>query len=163
MDAAPQKHDETFTMSSRHRRDDEDVGAIRERMAALRAVIDGDVKNVKQGAKAMTDWRYYVKRYPWATIAVAGAVGYFLVPKRTTIVSPTPEQLAELAKREKLVVENKTKAAASGGIGGALLGLLATGATRAAMAYVGQQLGGARSGTHPPRPQPTNSAARGDI
>ena len=57
-----------------------------------------DAEQVAQSARAMTDWTFYVRKFPWATAALAAAAGFLLVPKKQQVVTPTPEQLAALAK-----------------------------------------------------------------
>jgi len=114
--------------------------ALQKRMEALRLHLNSDVADVSQNAKEMTDWRFYVRRFPWAAAGIALAAGYAVVPKRTEIVSPTPETLGKLAKDDKLVVKRKPKAASSETLAGTLLTLAATAATRAAVGYIGGKL-----------------------
>ena len=65
-------------------------------MATLRREIVHDVEHVAESAKAMTDWTFYVRRFPWAAVGVAAAAGFLLVPRKKTTVTPTSEQLAAL-------------------------------------------------------------------
>src|SRR3972149_4404967 len=65
-----------------------------ERMAALRRELDNDVEHVAESARAMTDWTYYVRRFPWAAVGVAAVVGYPLLPRQQTTRTPTAAQLA---------------------------------------------------------------------
>ena len=136
-------NDDMSTLSARFRRDDQQVEEIRRRMAALRHELDGDVNEVGRSARAMTDWQYYVKHYPWASLALAAVAGYFLVPKRPYIVTPNPNDLAKLAQREKLIVTNKPVTKASQGLAQTLFTIAATGAARAAMGYIGDAHGSA--------------------
>lgn len=59
-----------------------DADEIRRQMAAIRRAMHEDVKEVVATAEAAADWRRYLVTYPWASIGVAFAVGYFIVPKR---------------------------------------------------------------------------------
>ena len=51
----------------------------------------------------MTDWTFYVRRFPWAAVGLAAAAGFLLVPRKKTTVTPTAEQLAALAKSKEFV------------------------------------------------------------
>ena len=66
-------------------------------MALIRRDLHEDVKGVVEGAEAATDWRRYVRSYPWACTAAALAVGYLIVPRKTkpTQVQIAPEHLAQ--------------------------------------------------------------------
>jgi hypothetical protein len=138
------------TQSGKYRRDDDQVQEIRRRMAALRRELQGDVEQVGESAQAVSNWRYYVRRYPWVAVAAAAAVGYLVVPQKAFVVTPDPEDLAKLARRERIIVSNKPEKASAGWLG-ALATLAMTGAMRAAMAYVGEQFGAATAGTTAPK------------
>lgn len=109
---------------------------LRSRMQLLRSNLDADFQQVGQQVRDRTDWRYYVKRYPWLAAGVAAAVGYTAVPRRIRKIAPDMETLTRLAKQEKLVVAPKSKASQSTGLGAQLFTLAATGAARAAMGYL---------------------------
>lgn len=115
--------------------------AIRERMKLVRHEISDDVDEIVESTRDMTDWRSYVKRYPWVCLGVAVAAGIFVVPKRVSLIAPDADTLLKLAKRKKLVVEPKPKAKAKSGVSGALLSLMTNAALRGGMAYAGQMLG----------------------
>ena len=51
-------------------------------MAQIRHELHEDVQGVVKGAEAATDWRRYVKNYPWVTLGLAFGIGYLIVPKR---------------------------------------------------------------------------------
>jgi len=54
---------------------------IRRRMAQIRRDLHEDVREVVAGAEAATDWRRYIRAYPWAAVGTAAAVGFLAVPK----------------------------------------------------------------------------------
>lgn len=111
------------------------------KMADVREVLDEDVKNIAQSAKVMSDWTYYVKQYPWATVGIAATLGYLVVPNKVFLTSPSADQLEKLAKRNKLVVKADPEPQAQKGIVGAVFSLIASMAVRGVMAYLGQQVG----------------------
>lgn len=55
---------------------------IRERMALIRLRIDEQSDEVVAQVNALSDWRSYVRRYPWASVGAAAVLGYLLVPSR---------------------------------------------------------------------------------
>ena len=125
---------------------------IRQRMNALRGSLDLDVEQVATSVRAKTDWRYYVRNYPWLTIAAATAVGYLVVPRRVERVEKIisdPDTLARLAKQEKLVVSKKARAqAGSDSIMSKLLAVALAAGSRAAIGYVSGKLGSTLSGSN---------------
>jgi hypothetical protein len=132
-------------------------------MARIRCELDENVEEVVESAKAMTDWRYYVKAYPWASVALAFVAGYFVVPRRVEIVRPDANEIAKLAKKNRLVVQDKSNAyqKADHGMGGAIMSFVGNMVTRALLAYVGQQIGKVAgiqaTEPPPPTPQPTRT------
>ena len=51
---------------------------IRRRMAELRRELTGDVREVGRSAREMTDWTFYVRKFPWAVAAVAAVTGLYV-------------------------------------------------------------------------------------
>jgi hypothetical protein len=85
--------------------DNDSAEDIRKRMAQLRRDIDVDMGNVSRSARAMTDWTFYVRRFPWAVAGAAAVVGYLLIPKKKQDGTPDAEALAELVKNRQVRVE----------------------------------------------------------
>jgi ElaB/YqjD/DUF883 family membrane-anchored ribosome-binding protein len=59
----------------------DEINEIQEQMAQIRRELHQDVREVVAGAEAATDWRRYVRAYPWAAVGIAMAGGYLLVPR----------------------------------------------------------------------------------
>lgn len=117
--------------------------AIRRRMAELRRELASDVRGVKEGAREMASPLYYIRRFPWASAAVAAAIGYLLVPKKKQIIKPDPEMLAEMLKKHQI---NLDPAKATNDTQTMLKSLAVMGLTWAArtgLAYLGQQFAAA--------------------
>lgn len=114
-----------------------DIEEIRRKMARIRRELHEDVRDVVEGAEAVSDWRHYVRRYPWATVGAACAIGFFLVPKRK---KPTIKP-AEVAEAVAAIIPQLTPAAPpvpekkGGGLIRGAIGLLAPVALRAAQNY----------------------------
>ena len=113
--------------------------SIRQKMLQTRGALDNDMEEIVESTREMTDWRVYVKRYPWVSVGAAAAVGFALVPKRTEIVSPNADALIELAKRDKLVVKPEPEVQAKSGLWGSAITFVTNAALRGAVAYAGQR------------------------
>lgn len=114
---------------------------IQRRMLTIRQDLDVDVQDVVAGARRLTDWRHYVRDYPWVTLGAAAAVGYLLVPRRLEVVRPDAETLAKLARADGLVVQHRPKQSAKAGIVESLATVAGRILVRTALAYAGQQVG----------------------
>jgi hypothetical protein len=68
-------------------------------MRTIRRELGQDVEDLVGHAEQLMDWRYYVGRYPWASLGVAALVGYFVVPQRIVTLRPDEHTLAKLAER----------------------------------------------------------------
>ncbi len=119
----------------------DDIDDIRRRMAKIRRELHEDVRDVVESAEAVTDWKHYIRDYPWASVGLAAAVGFFLVPKRRKSVKPAEVARAVVAQIQPTV--EAVQAAApppeprkkGRGLIGAGLGLIAPIALRAAQNY----------------------------
>ena len=109
-------------------------------MAQIRHELHQDVRGVVEHAEAATDWRRYYRMYPWASLAVAFAIGYLIVPKRRRKIPRDLATRADIAQVREAVQEVKepAKKAASKGILGALFGMLVPVVVRAAQGYAMQ-------------------------
>jgi hypothetical protein len=113
---------------------------IRRRMAELRRELECDVRQVSDDARTMTDWTFYVRRFPWAVAAVAAAAGFMLIPKRKQVIKPDPEMLAELVKNKKVKVQQVASTNEKQGFIKPLLLTAVTWAARQGFQYFTQQL-----------------------
>ena len=74
-------------------------------MRQVRSDLREDVTSLVAGARDLTDWTTYVRRYPWICLGAAAAIGYLVVPSRTKVIRPDAAMLQDLVDREKLVVQ----------------------------------------------------------
>ena len=163
------------------------VDDIRRSMAQIRQRMHQDMQGVVAGAEAASDWKHYVRLYPFAALGVALATGFLIVPRRRRSVSKTAEQAAEavVAKlsgaansaatsaetaAESIKSEAKAHPKATKGIVGAALTLAGSLALKYGQSYAlafvenwiaqqhqHQQATGPQP--HSPPPQPPRSAA----
>lgn len=113
-----------------------EIDEIRKKMAQIRRDLHADVQGVVQGAEAATDWRRFVRGYPWASMGVALAVGYMIVPRRHR--TPTLQVVpAEIARAVALEVPRAPEPETKKGKGllGTVFGLVAPVALRAVQGY----------------------------
>src|SRR6476660_478798 len=118
---------------------DDEVEKIRKRMSELRRELVYDVQDVSRSAKAMASPSFYIRKFPWATLAVAAGVGYMLIPKKKQVVQPDMEALAELVRKNQVNINTKAAEPSQGMMASlAVMGL--SWAAKAGLNYVVQQM-----------------------
>lgn len=113
--------------------------AVRARMQGIRCEIDRDLADVSASARSMVDWKHYVKTYPWLCLGTAAALGFLIVPKRSTATSADVAAPAEPAQSGHPVA-NSAPAAGSGWVGALVTAVVGI-AVREAIAYFGSSAG----------------------
>jgi hypothetical protein len=122
------------------------VDEIRRGMAQIRVDLHQDVRGVVAGAEAATDWRYYVRLYPWASLAAAAVGGFLIVPRKRRSVRATAQAAAEAtaAKLQEVLPTEPRAQAQKGkrrtGLIGLVLGFAGPVVVRAAQSYAAQYL-----------------------
>jgi hypothetical protein len=118
---------------------EDEAQAIARRMAALRRELTGDVREVSRKARVMTDWTFYVRRFPWVTAGLATAAGFMLIPKKKAVISPDQDALAEMVRKKQLRLDVDHKSEKPS-LFSTLLMMVATGAAKTAMGYLGERM-----------------------
>jgi hypothetical protein len=124
----------------------DDAEAIRRQMALIRKELRHDVQAVVAEAEQVTNWKRYVRLYPYAALTLAFATGYFIVPRRRRSMTKTAEKAADAAvAKMREAVDAPTplleaEASKSRGIGGFLFGFLSPILLRAAQGYAAQYI-----------------------
>ena len=113
--------------------------AVGARMQGIRCEIDRDLEDLAASARNMVDWKHYVKAHPWLSLGTAVALGFLIVPKRSTVIHSDLATLTELARTGHLAVTPVPTAAR--GLADRLLAAAANAAVRMATAYLGQSAG----------------------
>src|SRR5215467_10342479 len=119
---------------------DESAEEIRKRMAELRRELVCDVQDVTRSAKAMASPSFYIRKFPWATLAVAAGVGYMLIPKKKQVIRPDMEALAELVRKNQVNINTSKAAEESQGMLKTLAVMGLSYAAKAGMNYLLEQL-----------------------
>lgn len=129
------------------------VQLIRDHMAVIRARAPGKAYRLGEETRQFFDWKHYVRRFPWATLAVAGVVGYLLVPRKVQVTLQDAEAIAELARKNQLVMAPVAETRRSPGMLASIVSLGTNMLVRGAMAYAAQQMGkllaGGADDSHP--------------
>lgn len=129
--------------------DSRDVDRIRYRMQRVRRHLDENVDEIVANAQQMFNWRYYVRRHPWVSLGAALAAGFLIVPRPKVVTDRRvylDREAAETLARhnDRLVIEEEEGASPSLFKS---MGIMAANAlVRAAISYVGQQVG--KAGGH---------------
>ena len=97
---------------------------IRSQMEQYRLEFDSGVEQLVKGTNALGDWEQYVKAKPLLALTVCAIAGYMLVPKKKHYFNPDPERIANLVRRDKLVVAPPQKVKRGGGLVSGLTGSL---------------------------------------
>ena len=106
---------------------------LREMAIARRELVE-DAREVVSNAKELTDWRHYVRKYPWLFAGTAFVVGYSLIPTmRRSMAPPAPSREAEPSHATK-------PQAKSSGWTSTVVALASSAALRLALGYAGQQI-----------------------
>ena len=87
----------------------------------------------------MTDWTFYVRRFPWAAVAVAAAAGYMLIPRKKAGHFSRPEALAEMVQKKQLRLDVDHKSEKPSMMK-SLLMMGITWAVKSGMAYMGERM-----------------------
>lgn len=119
---------------------DENVTEIRLRMRQIRGGLREDVEGIRTHARRLTDWRYYLVKFPWASIAAAAAVGYLVIPKRPKIVQADAKTLAQMARDHNFVVQSVQNDTQRKGVMAMLGSALAATAMQYGKSYASTQL-----------------------
>jgi hypothetical protein len=115
---------------------------VQARMQGIRCEIDQDLEDVSASARSMVDWKHYVEVYPWVCLGTAAALGFLIVPRRSTVVNadlPTPAEPAKAGPPVANAAPAATTAVARGAFD-ALVGAVAGIAVREAIAYLSQNI-----------------------
>lgn len=114
---------------------------ILRQMALIRGNLHHNAEELAENARAMTDWRYYMRSYPWACVGAAVVLGYLVVPNRLHVMSPDVDTLLKLAKKNRLLVKPEPEPQKRGGLVGPLFTFAANTLVRGLISYAGQQMG----------------------
>ena len=119
---------------------EDEADAICRRMSELRHELAGNVQAVTRDARAMTDWTLYVRRFPWAMVAIAAAAGFAMIPRKKAVISPDQQALAEMVRKKQLRLNVDHNAEKKQGMIGSLVAMAAAWAAKAGMSYVGERM-----------------------
>ncbi len=117
------------------------VDQIRSQMRQYRREFDSDVDQLVASTQSLTDWKQYVTSKPLLSFAICAMAGYALIPKKKNYSSPDPKEIADLVKRDKLVVAPPRRVRQPGGLTTGVLGAVARIGLQTASGIALQKLG----------------------
>jgi hypothetical protein len=136
----------------------DDAERIRRQMQNIRQEMGAEVKDIVHGARQLTDWRYYVRHYPWACAAGAMSLGFLLMPgkKRGAAAAVNVDRLVAEIKNQLanqgLATPTNVGSFAPSGIAGRLLATAGPFLARRAVEMIAQRLAAApHDAETPPR------------
>jgi hypothetical protein len=118
-----------------------EAAEIQRQMIEVRSGLRHEAQGIYENARVLTDWKHYVRTYPWACVGVAAAVGFLVVPRRLDLITPDAATLTRLAEQNRLVVTPNPEAHVRDGLAGRLLSMIAGAAVRGAIGFAAQQAG----------------------
>lgn len=123
----------------------DDAERIRQEMQNVRQDMGAGVQDVVQGARQLSDWRYYVRKHPWVCVGSAFALGFLATPARRRILSGNLD-VASLVQQLKGGVATGAPML-PGGVAGRILAFVGPIILQNAAAFVAQ-----RFAPHDPSP-----------
>ncbi len=120
-------------------RSPETIEQVREEMRLIRSNLDEEVETLAASTRVLFDWRSYIRSAPWLSLGAAALAGYLLMPSKPKVVTPTPEQLAELAKHARVTIPEGAVEAKGKSLGRELAGVAMGILLRAGLSVATQQ------------------------
>lgn len=117
----------------------ETIEQVREEMRQIRSNLDDEVATFVQSTRGLFNWRSYVGHAPWLCLGAAALAAYLVVPSKSKVVSPTPEQFAELAKHARVTLADTGPQAKVKSLGRELAGVALGMLVRAGLSVATQQ------------------------
>ena len=136
---------------------DDSADDICRRMAELRRELSCDVQQVGRDARVMTDWTFYVRRFPWAVAGIALAAGFMLVPRRKEVIKPDPKMIEEMVRKHQIRVETKERPKNDSSFMKSLMMMGVTAAARYGANYITERM--KTAAVQQPHNQPAASGA----
>ncbi|MBL8849923.1 MAG: hypothetical protein JNG89_09570 [Planctomycetaceae bacterium] len=110
---------------------------IRLAMQLTRERASAEIAEVVAGARELTDWRHYPRRFPWLTLGAAAMAGFAVIPRRAEPIVANAQALQDFADRHLRGGEQKAR---ERGMLGALIVTLGTAALRMGLSAAGREL-----------------------
>lgn len=107
------------------------------RMEAVRERLDQDAHAAKQSVQELTDWRNLVRKNPLASVAIAAAAGFLLVPSKPPAPTFSKKDLEQLARENKVII---AKDPAAPGLLSTIAAMAGAALTKAASNYVANKV-----------------------
>lgn len=113
---------------------------IQQEMRQVRRELTEDMQEIVDNARVMTDWRYYIRTYPWAAVGAAAVIGYWLVPSKSRYVGPDAAAIGDIMKAQIQSVQSSVEKNKTKGITATIVGLAGSALLQGGIALGRQQL-----------------------
>ena len=117
-----------------------DIADIQRQMSEIRGEMRHDMNTLVTNARTLSDWRYYVRNYPWACLGAAAFVGYLLVPPRIAVAAPASHAAESPPRTHGHQKEKEQKKGLAGMVMGMVMSAALQGASGVAKRAVTQYL-----------------------
>jgi hypothetical protein len=128
----------------------DEADRIRRQMQNVRQDVGDNVKDIVHGARQLSDWKYYVRRHPWACVGSAFALGFLAMPARRKSLPEDLQKVVDQLRASGLGV-SAGHAASGGSLAGRLASMAAPIVARQVLPMVAQYLASAKGEHSPPR------------
>jgi hypothetical protein len=128
----------------------DEADRIRRQMQNVRQDVGDNVKDIVHGARQLSDWRYYVRRHPWACIGSAFAVGFLAMPGRRKSLPADLQKVVEQLRASGLGV-TAAQATSGSSLAGRLVAMAAPILVRQVLPLVAQYMASAKGEPSPSR------------
>ncbi len=134
--------------------------ALQRQMRSIRRDLNEHADQMVEKARRQFDWRHFVAKRPWLSLAAAVAAGYVLVPRRTCCKGVDAQTVKETV-HEVVRASQPASQPASSSLVRWLVTLLATTLVREGVAIVPQLARGwLTQGSDAPQGNPTDGNGR---
>lgn len=113
---------------------------IQRQMQSVRSSLRADVKELVENARDMTDWHYYVRRFPVTSVALAAVAGFTLTSLGTQSTPRTSQSGSSSTLGEQPTLPLAAAPSLTSRMFSNLSGMATSALSRAAIAFATQHL-----------------------
>jgi hypothetical protein len=108
---------------------------IRDQMRDIRAGLSQHVREVKQDAHQLTDWKFYIRSYPSLLLPFVSLLAFAMVPKRRDVAVQVPSgHSSSLTSKQRKMARPAEERSFLRGVAVAIAGIAMRSATSFAIA-----------------------------
>ena len=112
---------------------------IERQLAAMRSVLQQDVRGFANQARTLVDWRYHFRANPWLYCGGAAALGFMLVSGRERPLKVEAAVVTDTDDDKKVALRPRHAARSEGSLLKSMFTLAATAVVRESLGYLIQR------------------------